>query len=134
MRWLALQFPTRLLLQLRPQIPFAKIDIKVIVSTLCRESQRPEDAPLPVLGPHCYSWKRWKRILPTRSPKYIRLSHVSTITTSLLWIISCRRSLPMTKYLIMIHSSQFFNKAWLFKMIAKGILKISSRTVPRDVT
>ena len=46
-----MQSPTRLLLQLRPQNPFAKISIKVSVSTLSRDSQRPEDVPLPMSGP-----------------------------------------------------------------------------------
>ena len=126
--WLAVQLPTRLLLQLRLKC------IKVSVSTLRWDSQRPADSPLPTRDPPPFFLEESK----------VNMANVVVMMQSLKACVTCyvvmdmdnsmQKGPPDTKIFKNDSVSTRWCQAWFSRMIAKVILKSCSGTVPHDVT
>ena len=76
---------------------------KVSVSTLRQDSQRPADAPLTMCGPLLFLSEEAEGRCPTWSSRCDCLRYFLPNTASCLWLIPCRRALPLPRYLRMSH-------------------------------
>ena len=114
--------------------PLEKIGIKVSVSTLHQDSQRPENAPLPTRGPPPLFLKE----------AGVKMTNVVVAMQSLKARVTCnvvvamdnsiQKGTPTAKRFKNESVSSGWYQAGISRMIAKGILKSSSGTVPHDMT
>ena len=115
-------------------MPLQIIGIKVSVSTLRGDSQRPEDAPMPTCGPRPFFLEESEGKMAYAVFVIQLLKACVTLHDVMAMAISMQKGTHTSKRFKNESVSAGWYQSWLSQMIEKGTLKRSSGAVPYAVT